>query len=275
MALRLTNKIVGITGVVQGATANVTLDVGPRYHALVFQTRVNGTLTAAATVIDTVRIKVNETVIRELTAAQILAINALNGLTADTGELSIFFSEPGRADKVDEEATAWQTAGERSFKVELKIKTLANAGDVPTVEGLAVYDYERPTVQTANGPVLVKNIVRHTTQAHALASGTNNITTLERLNPILRILFAGSAALTEYEVKADSTVVREGSKFQNDNLLKAYQLNPAAFTLPIVFDYTERLDHYLVVGQSLNVRLTSASAQDVVSITETVTNGFN
>lgn len=270
MATRAINRITGITGVIQGGIALLRLEVGPRYHAIKFTTKINGVRVVATAVIDWIRVKVNETTIRELTAAELIAINQLNGITTTLGDLGLFFSEPGRADKVDEEATAWQTAGERSFTIEIKVKTLALPGDQPLIEAEAIFDMDKPT---RNGK-LVKNIIRHTGQAHALAAGTNNLTTLETSNPLLRILLTGPSAISEVEVKADSFQYFESGVFENTQRLKDYGMDATAFTFPIVFDYTERLDHFLVVSKTLNVKVVSAAVQDIRSITEFVTDGF-
>jgi hypothetical protein len=277
MATRVINKITGITGVIQGAVATVKLEVGPRYHAVKLTTKINGARVAATDLIDSIKIKVNEKVIRDLTAAQVIAINKLNGITTTLGDFGIFFSEPGRADKVDEEATAWQTLGERSFKIELKLKVLALPGDIPLIEGEAIYDYDQPRYakdHPTKAGLLVKNVVRHTSQSHALAAGWNNITTLETEAPILRILLDGAQVISEVQAKADKLIVHESGVFENLRRLQDYGMDGTAFKYPLCFDYTERLDHYLVVG-ALNLRVNSAAAQDAVSVTESITDGFN
>ena len=126
--MRICNRITGISGVTAGGLATVPLEVARRYHTIKFKTFINGVAALASNVIDMVRAKVNGGTIWELTAAQILKLNAAANLADADGEVTLHFSDPSRADIIDEEATAWDLFDERTFKIELVLKTPGGGG---------------------------------------------------------------------------------------------------------------------------------------------------
>lgn len=278
--MRLVNRITGIDGMVQGGTAQCALDTGPRYFGLKFFVRVNGVLTLASDVIDTVRIKVNEKAVWEISAARILALNAFNGLTDAAGTLSFHFADPGRADKTDETFTAWDTYGERSMTVELVLKTLASNTDVIRINGLKIFDFGYWADPATGKPMLkadgsrVKNIINRQVLADQIPAGQYDITKLPIANPILRIHLAAGAAISNLEVDRDGQRVFEASDAENRALLGDYGLAGNTFAYSYCPDYTEQISDYLSVRQTLNLRTTSATAQAVGCIIETLAPGF-
>lgn len=266
--MRFLNRITGIEGVVSQGLATFSLPTGPRYHALKLRTFLNGNANAVGGVVERVRIKVNEVTIWDIATARLLAEAQLNGLTLAVGELPLFFSEPWRADKVDEQLTAWDTFGERSFKVEL---VMANTGaDVPLISGVSIFDYGATIVEGQRRKSIIKKL-EYTFNA---PNGSFDIDTLNIRYPILRLLMAAGGAINEVEVTADSVRVLEISNAANAQNLANYGLNAAAFAFPVLFDYTEQLTDFLEVSKSLNVRVASGAAQPITIVQETIAPGF-
>jgi hypothetical protein len=265
------NRITGITGVAQGGTALVNLDVGPRYFTLKFWVRVNNVLTLASSVIDSVRIKVNEKTVRELSAARILAINAFNGTADAAGCLSIHFAEPGRADKQDEVFTAWDTNGENSFTVELVLKNLAEETDVIRINGLKFFDFGM--WRGPNGE-RQKNIVTQKVLTEGLTAGQYDITKIPTRNPLLRVHFAAANPITYLEVDADGSRVWEASDVEAQSILGNYGLVGTTFAYTYAADYREQVTDFLAVQKTVNFRATSAAAQPVDCIIEALSPGF-
>lgn len=253
-----------------GGTATFSLPTGPRYHSLLLQTFLGGVLDDADDIIDRVRLKVNEVTIWDVTAAQLLKEAELNGVTVDTGSLPLFFSEPWRADKTDEEITAWDTFGERSFKVELVIKP-ALVG-VVLVTGQMTYDFDGLVIDG----VRRKSIIRKLAYTFNAPAGAYDIDTLNIRYPILRLLMDGTQAINWVEVTADSRRVFEATLFQNTELLNNYGFDAgaASFRFPVVFDHSEQLKDFLEVQKSLNVRIDSAAGQAVNILQESIAPGF-
>lgn len=265
------NRITGINGVVQGGTATVALETGPRYHFLQFNLFVEGVATLASTVVDTVRVKVNEIAIWEISAADLLKLNTFNNVPDPTGTLSLHFSEPGRADKMDEVFTAWDTFSERSFTVELVLKTLVDPTDVVRIEGSKSFDFLM--WKNADGS-RGKNIVRRQKITENLAAGQYDITKLPIRFPILAVHLDAANAITYLEVDADGRRVWEASDTNNETILGYYGLDSDTFAYSFCPIYREQISDFLAVKSTLNLRTTTGSAQAVSCIVETLTPGF-
>lgn len=266
--MRFLNRITGIEGVVSQGLATFSLPTGPRYHAIKLRTFLDGDPAAAGSVVERVRVKVNEVTIWDVAVSRLLAEATLNGLTLAVGELPLFFSEPWRADKVDEQLTAWDTFGERSFKVELVI---ANTDDeVPLISGTSIFDYGATIVDGQRRKSIIKKL-EYTFNA---PTGSFDIDTLNIRYPILRLLMAAGGAINEVEVTADSVRVLEITTPANTQNLANYGLVGTAFAFPVCFDYTEQLTDFLEVSKSLNVRVASGATQAVTILQETIAPGF-
>jgi hypothetical protein len=272
---RFPNRITGIEGVVQGGLATFSLPTGPRYTALKLFCAVNGVATAASTVIDRIRLKVNEITQWDVTADRLLRRAALDGATPAVGELPINFAMPGRADKDDELWTAWDTFGERSFTVEIQLKTLAQPTDVPLITGVKYFDYGATMVTVGGQQVRRKSIIRLLEATANATSGRYDIDHLTKRFPILRLLMDGSASIDYVEINADDVRVWELSKHENARTLADYGLDATQFNYPLCFDFTERLTDFLQVQKTLNLRITSAAANTVTVLQEVIAAGFN
>ncbi len=275
--MRINNRITGISGVTAGGLATIPLEVNRRYHTIKLKTFIDGAAADADDVIDMVRIKVNGVSIWEITAKMNLDLNASNNLDDATGELTLHFSDPSRADVVDEQMTAFDLFDERSFKIELVLKTPAASG-VPRVEGIAWFDYERTYERDAAGaPILsrpVKSIIRRGYITQAVPAGSYDLTTLPIKDPILRLWLNGDQTITKVEVLSDSISIFESEVFENTRMLANYGIDATVFKFPVLFDFTNRLMDFLRVTRALNVKLTSAVGQNLVVLHETLTPDF-
>lgn len=268
--MRYINRITGIEGVVSGGLATFSLPTGPRYHALKLSTFLDGAPEPYDQMIDRVRLKVNEISIWDVSAASLYSENGMEDQSGSNNAiLPLFFSNPARADKVDEALTAWDTFGERSFKVELQLKS--GLVGVPTIVGQSIFDYGATIV---NGQ-RVKTIVKKTEATFNAPSGFYDIDTLNIRYPILRLLMKKAADdINEVEVTADSVRVLETTKAQNTQNLLDYGLDASLFAFPICFDYTEQLTDFLEVSKSLNVRVNSTASGAITVIQHSVAPGF-
>lgn len=266
--MRRIHRISGIEGVGANALVSVKLPTQRRYHGLKFFVTNNGAAVIASDVIDRATLKVNGKSQRELTAARILQIATLTGVAAATGELPVNFSEPSRADKMDEQMLAWNLYGETSFEVFLKLKAgLVN----PTVTGLAIWD-DGQTLDAAGN--VVKNIIRQFELTKNAAIGPNDFDNIPRDFPLHRVLLDAAGAVSDIDVRADDNTVQELTSAENARILADYGLVSTAFAFPICFDFTEQVTDGLVARRSLNVRFTSAAAQQVTAVLEQRVSSF-
>jgi hypothetical protein len=260
--MRIASRVVGISGVAPAANANIPLEVNRRYHTLKLLTTIAGVATLASSVVSTVKVKVNEGTIWEVSVARLLKFNASIGLPDPVGILTLHFSRPDLADIINEEATAFDMFGERSFRVE---PTMVNTANVE-LAAIAYYDF-KPNVGADGNPS--KIILRLNEYTESFPNGTKDWTTLNKTLPILRILLDAAGTIPAVEVKADDLAVFEATASANSSMLGNYGVDATQFKFPLAFNFTNRLDDGLLVTRSLNVRVTSGAAQDVTALMET------
>lgn len=265
--MRLSTRIVAVSGVARNASATVPLDVGRRYHTIKLITSLASVATVASGVIASVIVKVNESSVWEASAAQLLKFNASIGLPDPTGVLTLHFSRPDLADIINEEATAFDLFGERSARIEVKMADVAN------VELTAVQYYDfKPNVDATGNPA--KIILRLNSFTESFPNGTKDWVTLNKTRPITRILLDAASTLSAVEVKADDLTVFEAPSLVNTSMLGDYGIDATQYKFPVVFNFTNRLEDALLVSKSLNVRVTSSAAQDVTALVESLSSGF-
>jgi hypothetical protein len=267
--MKTINRITGIEGVVEGGLGTFSIPIGPRYFYLKLFCFLDGVATAASTVVDRVRVKVNDNAIWDVSAQRLIAEAALDGITVGVGELPINFANPAAADKIDEALTAWDTFGERSVTVELSLKS---AGGVPLVSGIMAFD--RGFRANAAGQ-RIKTVIRKFESTYNLGAGLADVDTLNKRWPIQRLLMDGASNISQVDVIADSRRVWEASDTENTRILADYGLDATAFNYPLCFNFTEQLSDFLEVAQTLNVRVTSAAAQTVTILQTSISNGFD
>lgn len=267
--MRSKRTITGISGVARNAQANVPLEVNRRYHSVIFATALAGVATIASGVIAKLDVLVNEKSVWQVSAAELLKWNASIGLPDPVGQLTLNFSRPDLADIINEEACAFDTFNERSFRI---VVTMADVANVE-LQGEAYYDLI-PNRDAAGNPA--KIILRLNSFRESFPIGRKDWTTIDKTRPILRIMLDAATAFpdTGVEVLADDATVFEGSLKINAAMLGKYGIDATQYKAPLAFNFTNRLDDGLVVSKSLNVRITNTAAQDVSALVESFSTSF-
>ena len=267
--MRIKRTITGISGVARNAQANVPFEVNRRYHSIVFITSLAGVATIASGVVSKWDVLVNEKSVWQVSTADLLKYNTAIGLPDPDGQVTFNFSRPDLADIINEEATAFDMFGERSFRI---VPTMADVANVE-LKGEMYYDFQ-PNRDAQGNPTKV--VLRLNSYRESFPAGRKDWTTLDKTRPILRIMLDAAAAFPDdgVEVLADDLTVFEGSLAVNANMLGKYGVNAAGYRAPIAFNFTNRLDDGLLISKSLNVRITNNAAQDVSALLETFSTGF-
>lgn len=279
--MRLRTLITNISGVPAPSTSgDVTIDIpaNARYHGIVLEVLVNGAHATPAemrTALTNIQFIVNGNVLRQFSATDAQQILLLNGETLINGFLPIYFSEPWRADVMDEEVTSWDLTGQRSFTIQISATAPATG---LAIKGYRIYDYLRNVV---NGQPFAQ-VIKWVKQSYNAAIGENDFDQIPKTFPIQRIhCFAPSAAITRVRVRSDSVEIFDQTFAQNAQTLAPYGLAQQANSFPVVFDYTQQIRDFLpVVGadgsplRDLNLKLTMASAQNISFLTEQRVNSF-
>lgn len=269
--MRQPKRITGIEGVARNGVARVKLPVNNRTFALTFFTTIAGVAAAVDTVIGKVTLYVNGLPFWNLPASLILARAARDGRTLAVGELPLDFADPARADKVDEQITALDLFGETSFEAELEILDPVVPGAVG-VTGLREFDYGYQADQTGKH---IKQVVKLFTTGKNAVAGQNDIDNIPVRDAIQRLTFFGAALPTSFEVDADGKQVVQATVDELDSVYKKHGAVAVAGSTPLRFDYTERIDDFLVVKKDLNVRITMAAPAALTVMVEALAAGFN
>lgn len=279
--MRLRNLLTNISGVPAASTSgDVTIDIpaNARYHAINLEILVNGVAATAAeirTALTNLQFIVNGNVLRQFSATDAQQILLLNGETLTNGFLPVFFSEPWRADVMDEEITSWDLAGQRSFTIQIAATAPATG---LSIRGYRIYDFKRNAI----GGKPFAQVIKWVKQSFNAAIGENDFDQIPKQWPIQRILCqAAAAAITRVRVRSDSVEIFDQTFAQNGQTLQSEGLVQQANSFPIVFDYTQQIDDALpVLGQDgsplrdLNLKFTMGSAQNISLLTEQRVNDF-
>lgn len=148
MAVKRVIPLPQISGSNAGTTWTVTVPVGPRRYHMISLEYTSGaaggaTQTQMETDITEIRVNLNSTVQRRMSAKQMNVLNAEKGKSVTAGSsgvpgyLSILFSEPQRKGVQAREATAWGMNGVGSFTIEVDI---ASGATSPKLAAWAVID---------------------------------------------------------------------------------------------------------------------------------------
>jgi hypothetical protein len=196
-----------------------------------------------ATMITSLRQLVNGVVIRDITPAQILAIEVASGYLPQAGCLPIWFTEPQRNILRDNELTSWDLAGQSTYQLQIGIA----AGIIsPTLTGAMEFDFNRnarPVKNTAQlasaiaagllpaGTTLASNPrvpVLQPVAQHAfgvpIPAGRFDITTLPWNNPQTRLWLSGSLPgnIYQVEVMCDGSMIYQATSQQMFELAGQY-----------------------------------------------------
>ena len=268
--MRKIKRITGIEGVARLGTARVKLPVNHRAFALTFFATIAGVAAAADSVIGKVTVYVNGLPIWNVLASHLLARAARDGRTLATGELPLDFADPARADKVDEQITAFDLFGETSFEVELELLDPAVPGDLG-ITGIREFDGGWAEKDGKH----IKQVVKLFTVGKNANLGENDVDNIPVRDAIQRLTFFGAALPTAFEVDADGVQVCKATVVELDSVYKKHGHVAIAGSTPLRFDYTERIDDFLIVRKDLNVRITMGAAAALTIMVEAVAAGFN
>jgi len=271
--MRQNTLVNGLSAITAGTTATARLTPGRRYHGLTLFTTSGSTPAAcvASTIIGEIRLIVGTKTIRKITAAQILAIAALNKITVPTGELPIFFSEPWRASVMGEEATSWDLTQIPGTPFIIQIDMLTGT----TNPGVVIVEHWDKLTNVDQNKKPFLEIVYQSSLFKNVATGDQDITEIDIDHFIQRILFTAGSGITKALVVRDGETVHELTKTQNDDMLNDHGLVGSAFDYALVFDYTQQVTDALSIAKSLDVRVTSGGTQTLTALIERRKQDFN
>lgn len=270
--MRLTTKINGINGVGPGQTATVLFPVDRRYHEILLKFSYDAvaapTFAQMHAAIDIVRLKLNSNTIREFTIAELEQVLKTKGQPLVAGYIPIFFSEPWRVTRFEEEIFALVTQGSSTFTLEVVLKSSVVA---PQLSGDITYDYlrsnrffmkwERATVPVSSAGDFDWNTI----------SKVGALSTLHLL----------SADVTKVQVTVDNVEVANRDKATNKQLLAGHGfVQDDAVSYPLMFDYTGYNDDALTLTKEVggatlprdefNVKITKSSSGSFPAIIERI-----
>jgi hypothetical protein len=271
--------ITNIQGVAAGQVATIDLPTDRRYHEIALYYTESGAAVTVAnmkTAITSIRISLNSRVQREYSAAELFAINAVNGdqYAAAPSFIPIYFSEPWRRSAGGEDLLAWALEGQGidSFQIEV---TIAAGRVSPALSGRAIIDNARapdgsmiplaPIVTTRRRSVDVS-----ATGVRTLIDMPRNLGAYERLH-----CFEDTAGdISNVRVTVDQMIAFDLGDDLNDDLLDAAGFVPQAGIFHVVFDETQRVGDALpmvanngrpVAELQLDFTMVNASAFTMVS----------
>lgn len=231
------------TGTGQGVTVTTASSIATTVTMTTgYTTTTNGPI-SPSTFITSLRLLVNGVVIRDITPAQILQIQAASGYIPQMGCLPIWFTEPLRNMLRDNELTSWDLAGQSTFQLQIGV---ASGLTSPTLTGSMEFDFNRNARPVKNATQLASAIAAGllpagTTLAssprvpflqpvaqHAfgvpISAGRYDITTLPWNNPQTRLWLSGSIPgnIYQVEVMCDGTMIYQATASQMYELAAQY-----------------------------------------------------
>jgi len=215
---RLINTLAGINGVVAGGVASIKLDCNRRYHRILLQCGASDAAVSPATLLPTLQLLVNGVKLWDISPQEILNINAAIGLTQQTGELTLAFTDPTRKFIRRDTLNSWDLVGQSTFEIDAGIEAGATT---PTLTGTFEFDYVRnmkvpygAAAGTAQSP-FVQPVARHT-YTFNLPGGISLLNTLPISSPIARMWLRGSpvAQISALEILQDNNKVLDATVSQ-------------------------------------------------------------
>lgn len=280
---RFNTQVNGIQGVGVGAVATVNMDTKRRYHSLDFTVTDAGAVVDAETAIDLITLKVNGTIIKQLTPKAIKRKNAFYSYPQSTGKLTIYFTEPRRAGFLGDELTSWDLFDESTFTIDVRFKS---AGIVtPALFIQQSWDTKR------NGEVVNGAFIKYPGAILRELITTQNMSTNFTMTnqfpvgvPIQLIALIPTTPGTVQRVELDVDAVRV---FEGD-VLASYGFNDPYGSyddygltvdrtatqnfVPVSFDADRKLESALAIQSAQNMRtyLSAAQAVDILTCYRTV-----
>ena len=197
------------SGVANAAhTVICEIQPGPRFDNILISGNA-GVSKKMTDLIGDIRVIVNDETVRQHSAAELNAINALYGpqyaayngnagsATAANNvfQLPIFFAEPWRKDTITDDKLAWNTRNVRNFRIEVDIK--ADTFTTPTALSFQAEADAAPL--DSDAPGLMGLIVKYDRTTLNLATGWNDVMSLPRIGAY-QALHLVSTAITDVEI---------------------------------------------------------------------------
>jgi|GEM_PF-2926421 hypothetical protein len=265
-------EITGINGVGAGSIASVDLTVGRRYHD--FLLRVSCTAKPSPTwaemhaMIRKITLLANSRPIREFTVAELEEVLRFNKMARPVGRLPIYFSEPWRVTRAEEEFYALKADRLSTLQLKVEFATDAQAGFSLaglSLTGLQSFDY----VRAEHG-----SFVHWTRVSPPLTSaGVGYWKDLERVGAYSRIHIL-SSDVTRVKVKVGSDEIFDKTKSDNELLAAAYDFDASsANTYNIAFDYTGYNSDSLVMTKEVAPNVFAPVESFEIEVTRTAGGG--
>lgn len=248
--LRRNVPIPSPNSVAAGQTATIDLPTDRRYHGLYLFYKKTADQATIEADITGVRLKVNGTVVRTFSAAQLNSINALNGKPFVNGLIPIRFSEPWRRTQNGEDLLAWGMSNIVTFQVEIDI---ADGAVAPTISGYAVVDR---TQEPFVGIIAWRRQVVPVT-----AAGIRTVNDFpKRRNEAYNRMHCFENApgdIIDVEVSVDDFKYYDLNAQENAVVLGERDMVPQAGVYHIVFDHDQRSDSLLPMVKANGTDLVS------------------
>lgn len=283
--MRLHSLLNSFTAVGAGQTASARPSTKRNYHGLFLFSNAASAVELNYQVRE-VRLKVGALTLIKLTIPQLYALLAYRGLPVGTGEIPFYFSRPESRTPTGEELTGFNTFNidEMTLEVEFRSNAEYNAlksidagtaitsGFVPTLSGLAEYDYNqtgnRSFIQTVD--TLIPNS----------GAGDVDYDTLVREGAYKAVhIFSG--LVNRCRVFRDQLELMDRNTAQIDAINRRYGLTRQANHFPIDFGFTNQAMDVLemsyaapgggrVAVNTFNLKLTTTGAGSLPAVVERV-----
>lgn len=295
--------VAGGTGYTTGDTITINDNTGTGFvgtvtaaAGVVSAVAVTSTGTASATnpvsVISQLKQVVNGIVIRDVSTDTILRLLNAQGIFPALGELPLDYTEPPFNVNQINELTSWDMFGQSTFSLQA---TIATTRTLPGLAGVMEYDNSRNARPTPQGLVPFLQPIAHHEFTFNVIAGLNLINTIPFDFPIRRLWLKGSTAgqITQLEVLQDGNKAFEATyaqmrqmyedygfyfgkpnyinqNYSTSNALKAAYNPINAFDFAYISDPDQRISKALTCESSLVLRVTSAIAQSLTVVVESL-----
>lgn len=295
--------VAGGTGYTTGDTITITDATGTGFigtvtaaagvvSAVAVTSTGTASLTNPATVLSNLQQVVNGVIVRDISVSNIIKICQANQVYPALGELPLYYTEPWFNVNQLNELLSWDMAGQSTFTLRFQVSSTVS---LPQILGVSEFDTNR-NVRPVGGRLLpfLQPVAMHE-YTFNVAAGLSLINTIPFDYPIRRMWIQGSTAgnITQLEVDQDGNKVFEATKAQMQDMYQDYQFNlgrptyltnniatvnslKAAFNPVNAFDFAyisdpdERINKVLTCETSLVLRITSAIAQSVTVVVESM-----
>lgn len=253
--LRKHKRLQNFSAVAAGQIATLEVPIGETYFNIVLQYSESATLVTEANMkaaIEEVNIKLNGVSVRRLSAADIIALNALHGVAYQDGFLPLFFAEPWARNLQSEDVFAWGTADVQTFQIEVKI---ASGRTAPALQATA------ETTNQLRNLGAIKKFRKYNIPVSA--TGIHNYQNLPRVDT-LAALHCESTDIDAVTAKVDNVEVFDQTKDQiTQHLNNVPDISPQATFTHVLFNATGRLEDNLPMAYPTDKKSTVRRIQSL------------